>query len=82
MQVPFLFFFVYFFNDHSQQCTTKKDVWCAISSVVLPPPPPFGTLSNDYKSSSVSEYRFVKRLKYETFNTFILYFETTTALLL
>lgn len=46
------------------------------------PPPPFGTLSNDYKSSSVSEYRFVERLKYETFNPFILYFETTTALLL
>lgn len=45
-------------------------------------PPPSGTLSNDYKSSSVSEYRFVKRLKYETFNPFILYFETTTALLL
>lgn len=34
---------------------------------------PFGTLSNDYKSSSVSEYGFVKRLKYETFNPFILH---------
>lgn len=57
-------------------CVVRYLISCAS------PPPPFGTLSNDYKSSSVSEYRFVKRLKYETFNTFILYFETTTALLL